>query len=55
VLRNAFDSDAEATDEAALVAAAGGRVRLLEGPADNIKVTTPTDLRLAELLLLERC
>jgi 2-C-methyl-D-erythritol 4-phosphate cytidylyltransferase len=30
-------------------------VRLIEAPSDNIKVTTPTDLRLAEALLRERC
>jgi 2-C-methyl-D-erythritol 4-phosphate cytidylyltransferase len=56
VLRRAYDSSKEgATDEASLVAAAGGTVRLVEGPWDNIKVTTPTDLRLAEALLRERC
>ena len=55
VLRKAYDSGKEGTDEAALVAAAGGRVRVVEGPSDNIKVTTPTDLRLAEVLLRERC
>jgi 2-C-methyl-D-erythritol 4-phosphate cytidylyltransferase len=55
VLRRANDSDEEATDEASLVAAVGGTVRLIEGPSDNIKVTTPTDLRLAEALLRDRC
>ncbi|HEV3375831.1 MAG TPA: 2-C-methyl-D-erythritol 4-phosphate cytidylyltransferase [Thermoleophilaceae bacterium] len=55
VLRRALEGGAAATDEAALVAAAGGTVRLVEGPSDNIKVTTPTDLRLAEALLRERC
>jgi 2-C-methyl-D-erythritol 4-phosphate cytidylyltransferase len=55
VLRRAYDSNEEATDEASLVAAVGGRVRLFEGPSENIKVTTPTDLRLAEALLRERC
>jgi 2-C-methyl-D-erythritol 4-phosphate cytidylyltransferase len=55
VLRRAYDSNEEATDEASLVAAVGGTVRLIEGPSDNIKVTTPTDLRLAEALLRERC
>jgi 2-C-methyl-D-erythritol 4-phosphate cytidylyltransferase len=55
VLRRAYDSDEEATDEAALVAAVGGKVRLIEGPPDNIKITTETDLRLAEALLRERC
>jgi 2-C-methyl-D-erythritol 4-phosphate cytidylyltransferase len=55
VLRRANDSNEEATDEASLVAAVGGAVRLIEGPSDNIKVTTPTDLRLAEALLRDRC
>ena len=55
VLRRANESNQEATDEASLVAAAGGAVRLIEAPSDNIKVTTPTDLRLAEALLRDRC
>jgi 2-C-methyl-D-erythritol 4-phosphate cytidylyltransferase len=55
VLREAYDGNEEVTDEAALVASVGGTVRLIEGPSDNIKVTTPTDLRLAEALLRERC
>jgi 2-C-methyl-D-erythritol 4-phosphate cytidylyltransferase len=55
VLGRANDSDEAATDEASLVAAAGGAVRLIEGPSDNIKVTTPTDLRFAEALLRDRC
>ena len=45
---------AAATDDAGLVEQAGGRVHVVESPADNLKVTTPTDLRLAELLLTER-
>jgi 2-C-methyl-D-erythritol 4-phosphate cytidylyltransferase len=55
VLRRALAGGDSATDEAALVAAVGGTVRLIEGPSDNIKVTTPTDLRLAEALLRDRC
>ncbi|MGH2763433.1 MAG: IspD/TarI family cytidylyltransferase, partial [Candidatus Rokuibacteriota bacterium] len=54
-LRRAYDSDVVATDEASLVAAAGGTVRLVQGPPENIKVTSQTDLRLAEALLRERC
>ena len=45
---------AAATDDAGLVEQAGGRVHVVESPASNLKVTTPTDLRLAELLLRER-
>ena len=55
ILRGALEGGDSATDEAALVAAVGGTVRLIEGPSDNIKVTTPTDLRLAEALLRDRC
>ncbi len=45
---------AEATDEAMLVEAAGGRMLIHPAPPENLKVTTPLDLRLAELLLAER-
>ncbi|HSK10018.1 MAG TPA: 2-C-methyl-D-erythritol 4-phosphate cytidylyltransferase [Vicinamibacterales bacterium] len=41
----------EATDEAALAERAGHRVRLVEGSARNIKITTREDLELAESLL----
>jgi 2-C-methyl-D-erythritol 4-phosphate cytidylyltransferase len=40
-----------ATDEAMLIEAAGGRVLIHPAPGGNLKVTTPADLRLAELLL----
>jgi len=46
---------AAATDDASLVEQAGGRVHLVESPRENLKVTTPVDLRLAALLLEERC
>ncbi len=42
---------AGATDDAWLVERAGGVVEVVESTPANIKVTTPTDLRLAELLL----
>jgi 2-C-methyl-D-erythritol 4-phosphate cytidylyltransferase len=58
VLRRALDVSHEAlaaaTDDAALVEAAGGTIRVVEAPADNIKVTRAVDLALAELLLAER-
>ena len=41
-----------ATDDAWLVELAGGRVRVVESAHENIKVTTHTDLRLAELLVV---
>lgn len=45
---------ADATDDAALVEAMGGLVGVVEGSPENLKVTTPLDVRLAELLLRER-
>jgi 2-C-methyl-D-erythritol 4-phosphate cytidylyltransferase len=57
VLRQAL-SDPEslpgATDDAMLVERRGGRIRIHSFSPDNIKVTTPVDLRVAELLLRER-
>jgi 2-C-methyl-D-erythritol 4-phosphate cytidylyltransferase len=57
-LREALAADperlAEATDEAMMVEAAGGRVLIYPSSAENLKVTTPLDLKLAELLLAER-
>jgi 2-C-methyl-D-erythritol 4-phosphate cytidylyltransferase len=44
----------EATDEAMLVEAAGGRVLIHPVAEQNLKVTTALDLRVAELLLAER-
>jgi 2-C-methyl-D-erythritol 4-phosphate cytidylyltransferase len=57
-LRGALAADpervAEATDEAMLVEAAGGSVLIHPVSPENLKVTTPLDLKLAELLLAER-
>ena len=57
-LRAAMAGDSEriaaATDEAMLIEGAGGRVAIHPAPAENLKVTTPVDLKLAELLLAER-
>jgi 2-C-methyl-D-erythritol 4-phosphate cytidylyltransferase len=44
---------AAATDDAWLIERAGGTVRVVASAPANIKVTTPADLRLAELLLSE--
>jgi 2-C-methyl-D-erythritol 4-phosphate cytidylyltransferase len=48
------DSLPGATDDAMLVERRGGRVLVHEGPAVNLKVTRPIDLKFAELLLRER-
>jgi len=44
----------QATDEAAAVEMLGLRPRLIEGSADNIKVTTADDLLLAEAILRQQ-
>jgi 2-C-methyl-D-erythritol 4-phosphate cytidylyltransferase len=43
-----------ATDEAMLIEGGGGTVLIHPAGPENLKVTTPLDLRLAELLLAER-
>ena len=43
-----------ATDDAWLVERQGGTVAVLPASAENFKITTPLDLRVAELLLSER-
>jgi 2-C-methyl-D-erythritol 4-phosphate cytidylyltransferase len=57
-LREALDTDpqriAAATDDAMLVEKSGGKVLIHPAPAENLKVTTPLDLRIAEVLLGER-
>jgi 2-C-methyl-D-erythritol 4-phosphate cytidylyltransferase len=58
-LRSALEAPAErlaaATDDASLVESAGGTVRLVEAPPENLKVTTPLDMRIAEAILQSRC
>jgi 2-C-methyl-D-erythritol 4-phosphate cytidylyltransferase len=48
------DVVAAATDDAALVEALGGSVGIVEAAQENLKVTTPLDLALAERLLAGR-
>jgi len=48
------DSLPDATDDAMLVERQGGRVLIHSAPAENLKVTAPIDLRVADLLLRER-
>ncbi len=50
-LRRAHEADDDATDDAALVEATGGRVVVVAGESSNLKITTITDLPLAEALL----
>lgn len=54
VLRRAHAGGGDATDDAALVEAAGGRVVVVDGDPANLKVTGPDDLPRAEALLDRR-
>ena len=53
-LRHAHAAAGDATDDAALVEAAGGRVVVVDGDPANLKVTGPDDLIRAEALLTRR-
>jgi 2-C-methyl-D-erythritol 4-phosphate cytidylyltransferase len=50
-LRKALRSADSVTDEAMLIEATGGKVLVHDPGVANLKVTTPVDLRVAELLL----
>jgi 2-C-methyl-D-erythritol 4-phosphate cytidylyltransferase len=50
-LRVAHTDDADATDDAALVEAAGGTVVVVGGDPRNLKVTTVADVAVVEALL----
>ena len=47
----AENEDFTATDDSMLVERAGYKVKFLKGSHENIKITTPTDLFLAELII----
>ena len=55
LLRRAYDralaSGLDATDDSALVERLGSPVRIVEGGAHNIKITTPQDFAFAEVLV----
>lgn len=53
-LRDAHGAEADATDDGALVEAAGGRVVVVAGSATNVKITHPHDVLVAEALLAAR-
>jgi len=52
--QKAASEDYRATDDAALLERAGFPVQLCEGDRENIKLTTPLDIALAELILKSR-
>jgi 2-C-methyl-D-erythritol 4-phosphate cytidylyltransferase len=49
-----MDHQEDFTDEATVVEIAGHEVRLIEGEEMNIKITTPADMAIAEVLLRRR-
>ena len=52
-LKKAKDEGAEVTDDCSAVELMGMSVKIVEGDERNIKVTTPLDLKIAEILLEE--
>lgn len=52
-LKKAKEDGAEVTDDCSAVERLGMKVKIVEGDERNIKVTTPMDLKIAELLLEE--
>lgn len=58
ILKRAYEEsskhNAYGTDDAMLVERAGGKVRVIMGSYENIKITTPEDLILAEEILKRR-
>jgi len=53
VLKNSYSKSRKNnfTDESSLVESAGYKVKIIEGPAGNIKVTTPEDLKALKMIM----
>ncbi|MAY84654.1 MAG: 2-C-methyl-D-erythritol 4-phosphate cytidylyltransferase [Flavobacteriales bacterium] len=55
LIKSAYENlEGSFTDDASVIEAAGEKINLVEGNLENIKITTPLDLKLAELLVEER-
>ena len=52
-LKKAVDDKAQITDDCSAVERMGMSVKIVEGDERNIKVTTPMDLKIAQMLLEE--
>lgn len=52
-LKKAEEDGAQVTDDCSAVERLGMKIRMVEGDERNIKVTTPMDLKIAEMLLEE--
>lgn len=53
-LDKAVDDGKDFTDDCQLIEYAGGKVKMVKGSYDNIKITTPDDIALAENILRQR-
>ena len=53
-MRRVEKSGADYTDDCQLIEAAGGKVKMVVGSYDNIKITTPEDIALSEHILMNR-
>ena len=53
-LLKAYQDGAELTDDCSAVERLGMKVKIVEGDEKNLKVTTPMDLKIAEMLLEEQ-
>ena len=53
-LKKAYEDGAEVTDDCSAVERLGMKVKIVEGDERNLKVTTPMDLKIAQMLLEER-
>jgi len=54
IIANACRDQRDATDDASMVERVGNKVKLYPGSYVNIKITTPEDMVLAELIMKER-
>lgn len=52
--QKAIENNLSATDDCALAEAFGEKIRIIEGSYENIKITTPSDMDIAELFLKKR-
>ena len=53
-LKKAREDDARITDDCSAVERLGMRVKTVDGDERNLKVTTPFDLKIAEMLMEEK-
>ncbi|MDP6964922.1 MAG: 2-C-methyl-D-erythritol 4-phosphate cytidylyltransferase [Acidimicrobiales bacterium] len=54
LLREAYSSGEDATDDSALVESVGGTIDFVDGDINNLKITVSTDLLIAEQFLMSK-